>query len=69
MQALTFYDHACKFAPDSAMVAYKRIRVLVALQRIDVSFTLSIFVSDTCLQQIWIGGDQPVGAVVQEIAR
>jgi anaphase-promoting complex subunit 3 len=48
VQALTFYDHACKFAPDSAMVAYKRIRVLVALQRIDVSFTPSIFVSDTC---------------------
>jgi len=37
MQALSFYDQACKYAPESSMPAYRRIRVLVALQRIDVS--------------------------------
>ena len=36
VQALKFYDQACSFAPNSPMVAYKRIRVLVATQRIDV---------------------------------
>ncbi|ORX36601.1 hypothetical protein BD324DRAFT_455377 [Kockovaella imperatae] len=39
MQALSFYDQACKYAPDSPMVAYKRVRVLVALQRIDEAIT------------------------------
>ncbi len=37
MQALTWYELACKYAPDSPMVTFKRIRLLVKLQRIEVS--------------------------------
>lgn len=36
VHALDVYDQACKYAPESPMVAFKRIRVLVALSRIDV---------------------------------
>jgi hypothetical protein len=32
-------EEACKHAPESPMVLFKRIRMLVALQRIDVSGT------------------------------
>jgi anaphase-promoting complex subunit 3 len=39
-QALQFYEQACRFSPDSAMVAYKRIRVLVTMQRIQVRCVL-----------------------------
>lgn len=35
--ALAAYEEACKYAPESPMVLFKRIRMLVALQRIDVS--------------------------------
>jgi hypothetical protein len=41
--ALTFYELACKHAPDSPMVQFKRIRCLVSLQRIDVSLRISFF--------------------------
>lgn len=37
--ALAAYEEACKHAPESPMVLFKRIRMLVALQRIDVSGT------------------------------
>ncbi|RSH87314.1 anaphase-promoting complex subunit cdc27 [Saitozyma podzolica] len=33
--ALAAYEEACKYAPESPMVLFKRIRMLVALQRID----------------------------------
>lgn len=35
--ALAAYEEACKYAPESPMVLFKRIRMLVAMQRIDVS--------------------------------
>lgn len=35
VQALHFYERASKYAPTSAMVQFKRIRALVALQRYD----------------------------------
>jgi anaphase-promoting complex subunit 3 len=37
------YDEACKYAPDSPMVQFKRIRMLVALQRIDVGTRFSLW--------------------------
>lgn len=37
VRALTYYEQACKYAPESPMVHFKRIRMLVALQKIDVS--------------------------------
>lgn len=36
VHALSFYEEACKYAPESPMVHFKRIRMLVALQRIEV---------------------------------
>jgi anaphase-promoting complex subunit 3 len=41
--ALAAYEEACKYASESPMVLFKRIRMLVALQRIDVSATLLRF--------------------------
>jgi len=41
VSALSFYDQACRFAPDSLMPAYRRIRTLVTLQRLDVSVYVS----------------------------
>lgn len=40
--ALGAYEEACKHARDSPMVQYKMIRMLVALQRIDVGFLFSM---------------------------
>ena len=36
VQALKFYEQACRLAPTSPMVSFKRIRLLVRLQRIEV---------------------------------
>lgn len=37
VQALSYFEQACRYAPDSPMVSFKRIRLLVRLQRIEVS--------------------------------
>lgn len=39
-EALRYYEQACRCAPDSAMVAFKRVRVLVALNDIEVGVQL-----------------------------
>lgn len=36
-QALKYYELACKYAPDSPMIQFRRIRYLVSLDKIDVS--------------------------------
>ncbi|WVQ99447.1 hypothetical protein IAU59_006582 [Kwoniella sp. CBS 9459] len=40
VQAIHFYERAVTYAPDSPMVQFKRIRVLVALQRFDEAIAL-----------------------------
>ena len=35
-QALRYYELACKYAPESPMIQFKRIRYLVSLDKIDV---------------------------------
>ena len=35
-QALIFYNQACKVAPDSVMTVYRKARVLVELERLEV---------------------------------
>ena len=35
-QALAFYNQACRVAPDSVMAAYRKARVLVEQERLDV---------------------------------
>ena len=64
VQALAFYDQACKFAPESSMPAYRRIRVLVALQRIEVGYPFL-----TRVQILMTGSNQPPRTAGQEIAR
>jgi anaphase-promoting complex subunit 3 len=39
VSALKFYELACKNAPESPMIQFKRIRCLVAMQRIEVCFS------------------------------
>ena len=36
-QALKYYELACKYAPESPMIQFRRIRYLVSLDKIDVS--------------------------------